>query len=107
MTKEKSSRPAPRRKLPRSFKDLTPAKMCIRDSHKPSTRLQAQINFCENVVLNLHPPGDLSLLPADDSDLENMMAAGTDLKAKLSKNSREYQVFGSVLDEYDLSLIHI
>src|ERR1700734_4176619 len=26
MTKEKSSRPAPRRKLPRSFKDLTPAK---------------------------------------------------------------------------------
>jgi hypothetical protein len=26
MTKEKSSRPAPRRKLPRSFKGLTPAK---------------------------------------------------------------------------------
>lgn len=73
----------------------------ISGCHKPSTRLQAQINFCENVVLNLHPPGDLSLLPADDSDLENMMAAGTDLKAKLSKNSREYQVFGSVLDEYD------
>ena len=26
MPREKSSRPAPRRKLPRSFKDLTPAK---------------------------------------------------------------------------------
>ena len=30
-----------------------------------------------------------------------MEAAGTDLKLKLPKNSREFQVFGSVLDEYN------
>jgi hypothetical protein len=75
--------------------------LVVAGCHKPSTRLQAQINFCENVVLDLHPPGDLSLLPADDADVENMVSAATDLKLKLSKNSREYQVFGSVLDEYD------
>lgn len=74
--------------------------LTVAGCHKPSTRLQAQINFCENVVLDLHPPGDLSLLPADD-DVENLEAAGTDLKLKLSKNSREYQVFGSALDEYN------
>ena len=53
------------------------------------------------MILNLHPPGDLSLLSADDTDVENMEAAGTDLKLKLPKNSREFQVFGSVLDEYN------
>ena len=65
--------------------------------HKPSTRLQKQIQFCQDVELNLPQPQD-----ADPKlILDTYINMGTDLKLNFSKDSREYQVFNSFLGEYD------
>lgn len=65
--------------------------------HKPSTRLNPQIQFCEDILLNLPAP--------DDVDPGHMQAVrldkGLPLQEALPKGSREYNAFKSACDTYD------
>ena len=65
-------------------------------SHKPSTRLNQHIQYCEEMVMNLPTPED-----ADSKFMEHELdGRALDLLLQLPKGGREYNAFNAARDEY-------